>query len=304
MKLNNFDLNKLAIFLLVAERASVTQAAAELGRTRSAVSQSLGSLEQALGVPLFHRIGKRLVLTPVGERLRDSVRTSQRSLRGALAEIVDSGDVVRGVVRVGIFLGFPRQRLTDVVARFGAAHDEASLRLVFAPEQDLNQRLQRGRLDLTVSFRSPVGDRLHIDSSPLFAEELVLVSGPRFFARGFAVEELARTPVIDYYQSDPLIDRWLRHHCPGREIERRVSVWAATTDLVVDLVLAGAGIGVVPRYLVDTHVASERLRILRRRRRELSDTIWLNQRRDTYRDTAHRAFCQALLSALTTPAPP
>ena len=295
MKLNDIDLNKLTTFLAVAERSSVTQAAGELGRTRSAVSQSVSALEQTLGQPLFHRIGKRLVLTPAGERLRDSVRDSRLALQAALEEIVDSGGEVRGTVRVGIFLGFPRQRLAAVLTRYGAANPRASVRIVFAPEDDLNRRLQRGRLDLTVSFRLPSRDQPRVHSRALFEEDLVLVSDAARFASGFAVDELAHTPVIDYYQSDPLIDRWLRHHCAGRELAPRVSVWAATTDLVVDLILAGAGVGVVPRYLVAEHVASGRLRILERRRRKLTDTIWLNERRDSHRDAAHRAFCAVLL---------
>lgn len=297
MKLNNFDLNKLATFLAVAERGSVTSAAAELARTRSAVSQSVAALEQNLGLPLFHRIGKRLVLTPAGERLRDSARTSQQVLQSALEEIVDSGGSARGAVRAGIFLGFPRRRLAEVAQRFSAAHPRASLRFVFAPENDLHRRLLRGRLDLSVSFRSPGAENSRIRSRALFKEELVLVSGDAYLREGLTPAELERTPLIDYYQSDPLIDRWLAHHYPGRRIERRVAVWAATTDLVLDLILAGAGAGVVPRYLVAETVASGRLRLLRRKRRDLADTIWLNERRDAYRDAAHRAFCELMLAA-------
>jgi DNA-binding transcriptional LysR family regulator len=295
VKLNGIDLNKLTTFGAVAERSSVTQAAAALGRTRSAVSQSITALEGALDLPLFHRIGKRLVLTPAGERLRDSVRESQRSLRAALDEIVDSGGEVRGTVRAGIFLGFPRQRLAALLTRFGTEHPRAAVRVVFAPEGDLNRRLQLGRLDLTVSFRLPSRVRPHVRSSALFEEQLVLVSGGTFFRNGFSIAELERTPVIDYYQSDPLIDRWLRHHCAGQDVAPRVTVWAATTDLVVDLIAAGAGVGVVPHYLVAAHVANGTLRILERRRRGLTDTIWLNERRDAKRDRAHGAFRDSLL---------
>jgi len=297
VKLNEIDLNKLTTFGAVADRSSVTLAAAALGRTRSAVSQSIAALEEALGLPLFHRIGKRLVLTPAGERLRDSVRESQRSLRAALDEIVDSGGELRGTVRVGLFLGFPRQRLVALLTRFGATYPRTAARIVFAPEDDLHRRLQLGRLDLTVSFRLPSRVRPHLLSSALFEEQLVLVTGGNFFAAGFTPAELEHTPVIDYYQSDPLIDRWLRHHCAGREIAPRVTVWAATTDLVLDLILAGAGVGVVPRYLVAGHLESGTLRILERKRRSsLTDTIWLNERRDPNRDRAHHAFRDTLLA--------
>jgi len=63
MELHNVDLNKVATFLAIAELASVTAAAAHLALTRSAVSHSLRTLEGQLGVALFHRVGRGLVLT-------------------------------------------------------------------------------------------------------------------------------------------------------------------------------------------------------------------------------------------------
>jgi DNA-binding transcriptional LysR family regulator len=289
------DLNKLHTFLRVADRSSVTAAARELGRTRSAVSQSVGALEQSLGVRLFHRVGRRLILTTAGERLRDGVRASENQLRGALEEVLDVGGEVRGVVRIGVFLGFPRLRLADLVARFAKEHRQVSLRIVFAPEADLNRRLLRGRLDLTVSFRPPGEAMSRLHSIELFEEELVLVSGHKYLDAGFDPGALMQTPVVDYYQSDPLIGRWLRHHCPDRQPEVRVAVWAATTDLVVELIVNHVGVGVVPRYLVEPLVKRKRLRILGTTHSALTDTIWLNELHDPYRDSAQRRFRAAVL---------
>src|SRR6266478_4852838 len=74
MLLKELDLNKLHVFAAVAEHGGVSRAAAELGRTPSAVSQSVTALEDALGVKLFDRIGKRLVLTRGGQLLHADVR--------------------------------------------------------------------------------------------------------------------------------------------------------------------------------------------------------------------------------------
>jgi DNA-binding transcriptional LysR family regulator len=59
MLLKELDLNKLHVFAAVVEHGGVGRAAAELGRTASAVSQSLSGLEDTLGVKLFDRIGKQ-----------------------------------------------------------------------------------------------------------------------------------------------------------------------------------------------------------------------------------------------------
>lgn len=303
MKLNNLDWNKLRTFVTVADNGSVTAAADVLGRTPSAVSQSLSGLERSLDIRLFHRVGKRLVPTVAGERLWHGVREHQENLLATVRDIAASDEVPRGPVRVGLFLGFPRARLSSLLAGFAKSFPEVSTRLVFAPESELDRRLLNNRLDFTISFR-PSGEAMpHIASTQLFEQELVLVTGKEFLPDPFDPAELARVPIIDYYQSAPLIERWMRHHLPRRRIDPRVAVWAATTDLVVELVLKNAGVGVVPRYLVDPFFSRGRLRIVRSRRAELADSIWLNELADSQHAAAGRAFREAAISELADVGP-
>src|SRR5262252_9428427 len=100
MKLKELDLNKLHVFATVAEQGGVSRAAAELGRTPSAVSQSLTALEAALGVKLFDRVGKRLVLTRGGQQLRGHVRDHYAALQRTVDALRDDTANVRGAVRV------------------------------------------------------------------------------------------------------------------------------------------------------------------------------------------------------------
>jgi DNA-binding transcriptional LysR family regulator len=169
------------------------------------------------------------------------------------------------------------------------------VRIVFAPQDDLQRRLLANRLDYTLSFHSPEsGGR--IASTRLFEQKLVLVSGGRFFRRGFDVHELPSVPVIDYYESDPLIERWLAHHVGSGAPRPDVQIWAATTDMVLELVLDGAGVGVVPDSLVAPYVQRRRLRVLGGRKNELTDFIWLNEPRGAYRDATLTAFRDAAVA--------
>ena len=115
MKLTNLDLNKLLTFLAIVEADGVTPAARRLGLTRSAVSHSLAALETSLGVSLFHRVGKRLVLTREGTTLRRSLGDTRERLGAALEATLGAGREVRGVVRIGFVLGFSRFRLARVI---------------------------------------------------------------------------------------------------------------------------------------------------------------------------------------------
>ncbi len=309
MKLNDIDLNKLSTFLAVVEAGGVTAAARRLGRTPSAVSQSVSQLEASLGCKLFDRVGKELVPTRGGRALSERAGGCQALLERTLSELAGDGAPVSGEIRLGLFLGFPRAKSRELLLTFAERHPGASLRVVYAPQGDLEARLRKNRLDFVLSFRPQRPEAADLGSTQLFEQELVLVSGARFFARGFSLAALEQTPIVDYYQSDPLIARWLAHHFPGRALEPRVRFWAATTDLVLELVQSGAGAGVLPRHMVHARalrsraaLASERLRVIGPAGQPLVDHVWLHEPRAAYRDATQRAFREVVLSVLATPA--
>src|SRR5215470_6830546 len=271
MQLKSLDLNKLHAFGAVVEHGGVGSAAAQLGRTPSAVSQSISSLEGALGVKLFDRVGKRLVLTRGGQLLYARLREYHGVLQQTVDQLVDDTGELHGLVRIGVYLGFPRLRLAAFLTRFRARHPGVQLRVVYAPQEDLNARLLRNRLDFAFALRPRSPAHGQLQSTQLFEEALVLAATRRIFPRGFSLEQLARTPVIDYYQSDPLIDRWLAHHYGERAPRPTVAISAATTDLVLDLVLDHAGVGVLPRDVAAPHLRNRRLIALRTARPALTD---------------------------------
>jgi DNA-binding transcriptional LysR family regulator len=319
MKLNDIDLNKLGTFLAVVEAGGVSRAAERLGRTPSAVSQSVSALESSLGCKLFDRVGKALVLTRGGQLLTARVRGYQALLERTLGELAGGAAEVSGLVRLGLFLGFPRLKSRELLLTFAERFPAASVRVVYAPQQDLEARLRANRLDYVLSFRPRSAEASDLTSTRLFEQELVLVSSAAFFARGFSLEALARTPVVDYYQSDPLITRWLAHHFPARSrdarpgAEPRVRFWAATTDLVLELVQSGAGVGVLPRHMVRGRAlrtrtkatasgsTSERLKVIGPAGQPLVDHVWLHEPRDAYRDATQKAFRDVVLAVLAKP---
>lgn len=298
MKLKNLDLNKLHAFAAVAELGGVGVAAGALGRTPSAVSQSVTGLERALGVRLFDRVGKRLVLTRGGQQLHGRLRDYHGALQQTIDSLVDADGEIHGEVRVGVYLGFPRLRLARFLAGFATRHPRVRLRVVYAPQEDLGARLLKNRLDIVLALRATAEAGERITSTRLFEETLILVGRPRFLRRGLPLAALADTPVVDYYQSDPLIRRWLAHHAPGQAIEPRVTIWAATTDLVLDLVLNDAGVGVLPRDVARPALRARRLAEFRTRGAPLTDHIWLNELRGAYRDRTLTTFREAVLREL------
>lgn len=70
-----FDWNQVRAFLATAEEGSLSAAARALGQTQPTLGRQVAALEEALGVVLFERVGRGLILTPTGEDLLEHVRT-------------------------------------------------------------------------------------------------------------------------------------------------------------------------------------------------------------------------------------
>jgi LysR family transcriptional regulator, low CO2-responsive transcriptional regulator len=301
MELNKVDLNKLATFLVIAESGAVTAAAERLSLTRSAVSHSLRALEDELGVPLFHRVGKRLVLTAQGKLLKRAISELRERLSTAFEQVLGLGREVRGLVRLGVFLGFSRFQLADAVNAFVGEHPNTSVRVAYGPQSFLIQQLLEGKLDMVLSVR-PTGEQAaRIRSERLSVRPLVLAlkksdqRPPRDFA------QLARLSIVDYYQSDPLIDRWTRHHFGGRRVPaERIRVWAASTDLALELVLAGVGAAVIPRDIAAAFERQKQLQVIAGPGRPLLDHLWLNDLPGSDAVRALAAFREVLLRRLGT----
>lgn len=276
MELHNLDLNKVATFLTIAETGSVTAAAAELSLTRSAVSHSLRSIEAELGIPLFHRVGRGLVLTAEGKLLKQAAVDVRVRLDTALEALLGLAHEIRGPVRVGLFLGFSRFRLAAAIDAFTERHPGAELRLSFGPHAWLIQQLLEGKVDMTLSLLPAVEHRARIRSEKVSVKPLVLavprvMKAPRGFA---AVSEL---PLVDYYRSDPLIDRWTRHHFAGKLVPReRIRAWVASADLALELVLRGRFAAVVPEDIADPFRDGKALHVAGGSGKPLENHVWLN----------------------------
>jgi LysR family cyn operon transcriptional activator len=294
VKLNRIDLNKLYTFTAVAESGGISKAAARLGLTRSAISQSVSALEASLGLRLFHRVGRRLLLAPPGEELFARAVDYQRGLESALDALVSHPEEARGVVRVGLFIGFSRARLTDFLAVFLERNPGVQIRLLFVSQPELASLLTENKIDLALSIYPLSSEARLIQSRRLFQEELVLVSGKRHFIANPTLAQVQRLPMIDYYQSGQVARTWVRHHFGGAPKPLNIRAFGAAVDFVLELILKGAGAGIVPKSVAENELRRKRLFQIRTGKPELTDSVWLNELRRFEHSPAVRLFREKL----------
>ena len=85
----HLEVRHLKLVVAIADAGGVTRAGERLFLTQSALSHQLKDIEQRLGSPLFIRAGRRMVLTPAGQRLLESARSILAELERTEAEIAE-----------------------------------------------------------------------------------------------------------------------------------------------------------------------------------------------------------------------
>jgi DNA-binding transcriptional LysR family regulator len=307
----SIDLNKLRTFFAIVESGGVTSAARQLSLTRSAISHSLAGLESSLGVALFHRVGKKLVLTREGTLLRNAYAEIEQRITGALDEIRVGDPEVRGWIRLGLFVGFSRIRLTRVLEHFVAEYPMARIRIVYGTRAEVLDGLLEGRLDFGLALGPSRGSAQAagrrepptpsaIRTSHLFDQQLVLASRDRP-SSGAKFDAIARLSFIDFFQIEPLIDRWVTHHFGRRQrIDRgQIRVWAgSSSDLALELARHGVGATVLPSDLIEPFRKRKELVVIRGPRAPISEGIWLNELTDMRPTRIQAAFRSTLIDRL------
>lgn len=136
-----FDWDRVRVFHAVAQAGSFTRAAETLNLSQSAISRQIGALEEDLGVPLFHRHARGLVLTEQGEILQESAREVAQRMAAVERLVGESKDRPAGHLRVSTTMGFGAVWLTSHLSEFLDAYPDITLSLILSDgELDLGMR--------------------------------------------------------------------------------------------------------------------------------------------------------------------
>ncbi len=126
------ELQKLRGFYWASHCLSFSEAAAKIHVSQSAISHQVKSLEDELGVKLYERSGRGIVLTPEGERLEHYARVILHSVDDLMGEFAELSGRPHGSIRIAAFRGIATYQLPAIVQRFRERHPE--VRLVISSE--------------------------------------------------------------------------------------------------------------------------------------------------------------------------
>jgi DNA-binding transcriptional LysR family regulator len=242
------ELRQLRTFATVAELLSFNRAAKALGYAQSTVSAQVQGLEESLNAPLFARLGRRVELTPVGERLLEYAHRMidlEEEARGA------AGGEVRGRLCVAVAGSVALAQGPALVRGFGERFPGADLEVRVCPARGLAEELSSGGADvaLTLGAEGPGAD--------LVEEELARWRVCLAVGRGHALAGRLGVPTSELVGetlflpgSEPGVARPVLAALAEAGVEPARTVEMGALGALAACVAAGEGVGVMPEPLL------------------------------------------------------
>ena len=242
------DWDKLRIFHAVADAGSLTHAGDALHLSQSAVSRQIRGLEDQLGVTLFHRHARGLILTEQGELLFDATSAMAGKLEATAARLRDSEETVAGELRVTTATGFGTLWLVPRLKKLYQLYPELKIELMLE-ERVLDLAMREA--DVAIRMKEPsqadlIRRRLLNIRMRLYATRNYLAEAgrPATIADVAAHRIICQAPNASQVAAGYQLTQMLLAQNP------RSTLMVNNYFGVLQAVLADMGIGVLPDYLV------------------------------------------------------
>lgn len=254
---NPITIEVLEVLDAIDRRGSYAKAAEELNKATSAVSYGVQKLEEQLDIPLFQRQGRRSVLTPAGQLVLEE----GRKILGATAQLASAAkEVATGWeprIRVAVESTQSYPVFFEVLAAFLDEHANVEMDLCECVLNGGWEALEQGRVELIVGVPGPVPLQKGYRSIPLGHSDLVPVIATHHQQAGLVNNREALAATL------PKLRRIITHDTSRIEITRSEGLssggqkfYVQNVDQKVEAILAGIGVGHLPRRRIQHHLNS------------------------------------------------
>ncbi|RCL03709.1 MAG: Transcriptional regulator [Candidatus Tokpelaia sp. JSC161] len=246
-----FDWDKLRIFHAVATAGSFTHAAQTLHLSQSSLSRQVSALEQDIGVLLFHRHARGLILTEQGHNLYQVTSEVLLKLENVRSKLSESREKPTGRLRVTTTFGLGAGWLVKRIPEFLDWYPDVKIQLIF----------DDGELDLTMR-QVDCAIRLHRPQQPgliqrrLFTVHMHVYASPMYIAqngRPEELEDLEQHRILSFGEPVPTYLsglNWLETAGRGNKGVRLSSLQINNVISIRRAVLSNIGIAVLPDYII------------------------------------------------------
>ncbi|NQX70765.1 LysR family transcriptional regulator [Paenibacillus alba] len=291
------ELKQLQYFMAICEELHFTRAAEKMGVSAPNISQQIRRLEEELGVLLFDRAGKTIVLTEAGAILHEHGAAVFGHLQQASDAIADLRQMQGGSLSIGVLPGDADLLFNALLLNFHQSYPTISLSLL--ETMKVTEQVLDRSIDVGVTI-GPVTDE-RLTSIPLFHEEFSLAvsrNDPLAAENIIPLNRLNALKLVMFppdHQCRKLID----HFCMDNGFTLQPHIVTTTLSSLLQMVQSGVGACVLPRLLLD-NLHNTDIKVVLLRNPTPSQDICLIYRSDRYVGYAMRTFIKTLRAYIET----
>ena len=240
------DLRQLEIIRAIADSGSFTAAGERLHVSQSAISRQILLLEEELGEAVFHRIGRRIRITPAGESLLQLSNRVFQDLQDTVTAISDKQESLRGTMRLVGGMTVCLYVFPALLAEVRRSHPHLDLKITVGSAERSIAMLRSGAGDLGL-LTLPI-EASDLVSVPVLQEELLLVTYPTHpLAKKGQVEpsDLDKQPFI-LFETGSITRRLVDEFFTRERIEAEIVMETENVEIIKAMVRNGLGISIIP----------------------------------------------------------
>jgi DNA-binding transcriptional LysR family regulator len=254
------SLNALLIFESAARLQSFTQAADELALTQSAVCKQIANLEDWLGLALFSRIKKRVLLTPAGRDYAEKIRLHLDKIERDTLELMGHKEG-SGILELAVIPTFATQWLIPRLPEFQSLRPDITINLstktsaFLFSDSPFHAAIHSGK----APWSGTIGDHLMPE------DHAIPVCSPAMYQRVLGkrkrlqLNDISNMPLL--HLSTRLEDwrNWFELHDHPNDIPAVKGARYELFTMLLEACIAGLGVALIPRYMAKKEISSEKL---------------------------------------------
>jgi DNA-binding transcriptional LysR family regulator len=253
------DLRQLEIIRAIADTGSFTAAGDKLHVSQSAISRQILLLEEELGEPVFHRIGRRIRITPAGESLLQLSHRVFQDLQDTVSGISDQRESLKGTMRLVGGMTVCLYVFPALLAEVRRIHPNLDLKITVGSAERSIAMLRSGAGDLGL-LTLPV-EASDLVAVPVLQEELLLITYPAHplaRKRPITAADLDKQDFVLFETGS--ITRQLVEQLFSREhIEPDIIMETENVEIIKAMVRNGLGISIIPWQAAAADVRARQL---------------------------------------------
>lgn len=286
------EIRQLRTFWTVANLLSFNRAAERLHYAQSSISAQIQALEEELGVPLFDRLGRRILLTEAGGRLLQYAEKIMNLVDESRAE-VSEGREPQGALTIRIPETFGVYRLPPIIKKFHTQYPGIKLNFITCAHEGLDKDLRKGITDLAFLLAESI-QAADLMVEALGFESLVIAAGPDhpLGARSaVGARDLAGETIL-FSRVDCSYRRMFQRLLDEQEVSYEKKLEFYSVEVLKRCVAAGVGIAILPEIAVADEIAQKKLILLPWREGELEVATLMIWYRDRWLSPTLNAFME------------